>query len=118
MAQLTGIVYIKVNSELLQSTPGATIDVGGYERNAITGHAMYGHTNTLKPSMVTCQIAHSAATDLAAMRDWSNVTLTFECDSGPQYVIARAFLTKPPVLTSGSDSNVALEFMGDISDQS
>lgn len=117
MAQLTGIVYIKVNSELLQSLPNATLDIGGYERAPSKGHSLYGYTEQLKEAMVTCTIAHGASTDLVAMRAWSNVTITFECDSGPQYTVARAFLTKPPVLTAGADSNVALEFMGELADQ-
>jgi hypothetical protein len=117
MAQLTGIVYIKVNSELLQSLPGATLDVGGFERAAVKGYALYGFTEQFKEAMVSCTIAHGANTDLVAMRGWSDVTITFECDSGPTYTVARAFLTKPPVLTAGADSNVALEFIGEVADQ-
>lgn len=117
MAQLTGIVFIKVNSELLQSLPGATLDVGGYNRSAVEGYTLYGYTEQFKSAMVTCTVAHGANTDLTEMSGWKDVTITFECDSGPQYTIANAFVTKPAVLTAGADSNVALEFIGKVADQ-
>lgn len=113
MAQLTGIVYIKIDSLLLQTLPGATLDLGGLERSARNGYSHYGHADSFKESTVTCEVVHGAATDLVALGDTDSATLTFECDSGPIYTIARAFLTMPPVLTGGADSKVDLEFKGE-----
>lgn len=117
MALLTGIVYIKVDSQLLQTMPGATLDVGGFERSARNGYTTYGHSSQVKEATVTCEIVHGAATDLIALRDSSNVTITFECDSGPQYTISEAYMSTTPVLTGGADSKVDLEFKGRIADQ-
>lgn len=112
MAKLTGVVYIKIGSQLLQTLPGATLDIGGPVRNPIMGHTLYGHAEQPKPAVVTCTIAHGADTDLLALSATQSATISFECDSGPVYVIANAFCVNPAVLTSGSDSNVSLEFQG------
>ena len=54
MSKITGIARIKVNGELLESMPGAELDLGGYERTESVGHRVYGYTEKVMPSVLTC----------------------------------------------------------------
>lgn len=112
MAQVTGIVFVKVNGDLLRSKEGAKLMLGGKERTAQTGHSVYGYSEKVVPSQVECTISHLADTDLNALNDTVDATVTFETDTGVVYTVPNSFLTKPPELTGG-DGDVALEFQGD-----
>ena len=112
MAKVTGIVYIKINGELLESMPGATLEFGGVEREPVITTRVAGYTEKVKEAMVSCKIAHTADTDLPKIGETVDSTLEFECDTGTTYVVSNAWLAKPPKL-SGDGEGVELEFMGE-----
>lgn len=112
MAQVTGVVYIKVDGELLRSKEGAKINLGGKERTMQTGHSVYGYSEKVVPSMVEFTLAHTAADDLLDIQDKVDSTLEFETDTGITYIVNNAVCTKPAELTGG-EGDVSLEFSGD-----
>ena len=112
MSQITGIVRVKVDGALLRSKEGAKLNIGGKEREAQTGHAVYGYSEMVVPSSVECTIVHDADTDLIELGNITGATLEFETDTGKTYIIKNAFVTKPPELSGGS-GETPLEFNGE-----
>ena len=112
MAQVTGIVFVKVNGALLRSKEGAKLMLGGKERTAQVGHKLYGYSEKVVPATVEFTLAHVVADDLEGLQDTVDGTVEFETDTGDNYIVANAFSTKPAELTGG-EGDVALEFQGD-----
>lgn len=116
MAKITGIVKITVNGTLQQSKEGASLDLGGYEREMVTGHSVYGFKEKLMPAVITFTIAHGAATKLTDLKDITSATVRFECDSGKTYLITEACVLKTLNL-KGGDGEVEVEMGGSPADE-
>lgn len=110
--KLTGIVRVKLDSDLVRSKSGASLEIGGFNRKAQKGHKVYGHTDEVMESVCTFVIFHAGGDDLRGIANKIDSTLEFETDTGDTYMIPNAFCTKPPKLTGG-DGEVELEFAGD-----
>ena len=106
--------YIKYNSKMLASLPGAKLDIGGNDRAPVIGsNSIHGYSETIKPAMLTCEISLQQGTSLAELKDITGATVTYEADTGQTYVIRNAFVTKTLSVTAGDGGKVALEFAGD-----
>ncbi len=113
MAKKLGKVVIKVDGSQLESLPGAKIDVGGVERTTLLGdNDVLGNYEKPKPSRVECEIAVGKETSMAKIREWDDVTLSCECDTGQQYVIQGAWLTNSPEMTASEGGKIPLVFEG------
>jgi len=113
MGQKLGQAWIKVDGAALESMPGAKIDIGGTERTAVIGgNAVLGFSGKPKQSIVECEIAVGKGTSLAAFRDMTDVTITFECDTGQTYVVRSAWQCNTPTATDGDGGKVPLKFEG------
>lgn len=112
MSKIAGIARIKANGELLESLPGAELDIGGFERELKSGHAVYGHVEKVMPSSVTCTIVWKFETPVEKLRDMVDGVILYEADNGVTYKISNAVLTKTIKLKDES-GEVTLEFGGD-----
>lgn len=113
MAKKLGKAFIKVDGTCLPSLPGAKLDIGGNERTTVVGATtVQGYFETPKPSKLECEVSVGKETKLAEMRDWDNVTVSFECDTGQQYIIQGAWLTNTPEMTASEGGKVPLTFEG------
>jgi len=113
MAKKLGKAIIKVDGKVLESLPGAKLDIGGDERTTVVGaSSVQGFYETPKPSKLECEISVGSATRLADMRSWDNVTIGFETDTGQLYVIQGAWLTNTPEMTASEGGKVPLTFEG------
>lgn len=112
MAKVTGIVKVWINGELVRSKEGATLDMGGHEREMVTGHAVYGYKEKLMPSVLTFTLAHTADYDLGDLQSVVEGTARFECDSGVTYQVTSATVTKT-LSVKGGDGEVEVEMQGD-----
>lgn len=113
MAQLLGRAYIKVDGDLLRSNDGAKIDLGGAMRDVITGsHTVHGFAEKIKASTVECEISLAKGDSLENLRNTTNATITFECDSGQTYIVREAFLMDTLTLTEGEGGKIPLKFGG------
>ena len=112
MAQVTGIVFIKVNGALQRSKEGAKLMLGGKERTPAVGHKLYGYSEKYVAATVEFTTAHVGGDDLQGLQDTVDGTLEFETDTGDTYMIANAFATKPAELSDG-EGDVVWEFTGD-----
>lgn len=110
--KITGIARIKVDGALIESMPGAEIDLGGVEREARTGHRVYGFTEKIMPGSLTCTIVHKASTPLEALRTLTEGLILFETDTGITWKMSNAFCSKT-VKVKDESGEVTLEFQGD-----
>lgn len=118
MSQRLGKAFIKVNGALLESMPGAKLDVGGVKRTAVKGaNSVHGYSEEIETSKVECEISVGKDTKLLDFSAMSSVSVTFECDTGQTFVCKNAFLTEPPVVTAQEGGRVPLKFEGDPADQ-
>jgi hypothetical protein len=118
VSQRLGKAFIKVNGQLLESMPGAKINVGGKKRNPVVGgNNVHGFAEEIVNSTVECEISVSKDTKVLDYAQMDNVTITFECDTGQTFVVKDAFLTEPPELTAQEGGKVPLKFAGQPADQ-
>lgn len=112
MSKITGIARIKVDGELLESIPGAELDLGGYERELKSGHRVYGYTEKVKPSDLQCTIVWKNVTPLEDLRNTVDGLITFESDVGKTYQIENAVILETPKVKDES-GECPLHFGGD-----
>jgi hypothetical protein len=113
-----GKAYLKMDGKLLESMPGATLDLGGDERQPLIGaNAVLGYTEKPKPALLDCKIALGLSTRLEDFRLATNVTITFEADTGQAWNMANAWLVAPPVISDGDGGHIPLKFAAKKADQ-
>lgn len=112
MAQVTGIVTVKIDGLITRSKEGAVLNLGGKERTAIISNGrVVGFAEKGVPAMVTFTLAHVGGDDLVGLQNKVDATIEFETDTGDTYIVRNAFATKPFELTGG-EGDVACEFAG------
>lgn len=109
-----GVVHIRVNGGLLDSEPGASIDIGGAVRTPVLGDGrVIGYSESVKEAVIECVISVGQGTSLAALRDIAGAVATFECDTGQVYTVTNATLADPPKATAGEGGKVPIKLFGD-----
>jgi len=112
MSQITGRAFIRVNGSQLKSRPGATLKLGGFNRNVVNGDdGPHGYTEEVVNPEISCTISHDKNTSLTELAKSTNDSVTFETDSGKTYIMSGSFLTAPPEL-NGQDGGVGLTYAG------
>lgn len=102
-----GMAYIRVDGELLETMPGASIDIGGVERNNVDGdNEVLGFSERPVPAVIECEISMGPHTSLEKIRQITDATVTFECDTGQKYVCANAWVSNTLKATSGEGGKV------------
>lgn len=113
MGKKLGKAWIKVDGKLLETLPGAKLDIGGNERGTVVGaNSVQGFFETPKPGRLECEISVGKDTRLSGMRNWDNVTISFECDTGQQYVGQGWWLTNTPEMTASEGGKIPMTFEG------
>jgi hypothetical protein len=116
--QKVGMAYIKVDGQLLESLPGAKLTLGGVKRTTVLGsNRVLGFSEQPAESMVECEIAVGPNTDLIALGESRDVTITFEPDVGRPYVIRNAWCLDPPSLSDSEGGKAPFKFAGPPADQ-
>lgn len=117
MAKFTGVCIIKLDGNTLRTKPGASLSFGGFERTPVYANgALAGYTEEAVAATVSGTIAHGSDTDVALLTNAVDVTLFFQCDSGPEFQVRQAFASTPPELTGG-EGDLTVEFMGNPAEQ-
>jgi hypothetical protein len=108
MAQITGRATIRVDGQELRSLGGATLNIGGVSREAVTGGGkIHGYREADEASTLECRIAHTRALSLRWLASIESATVEFETDTGVQFLMRGAFTTAVPSLAE-SDGAVDL----------
>jgi len=112
MAQVTGVVILRMDGLALRSKEKATLEMGGSEQTEVFADGeLIGYSSKPVAAKVTATLAHTAESDVAAINNARNVSIEFACDSGVSFLIANAFSCKPPKL-SGGEGDLEVEFAG------
>ena len=113
MAKLLGSADIVVDGDVLQTLPGATLDIGGAVRTARNGtRSVHGFSETIKEATVECEITLPEGYSVKRLHDVTGATISFQCDSGQSYVIREAWCSEPPKINDGDDAKVTAMFAG------
>jgi hypothetical protein len=107
---VTGIIKLYVNGKLQNTVEDPAITLGGKKREIIKGHKIYGPKESLEPGAVKYKIAHMSDTDLDELRNLTDATVKYECDTGPSYLITNGCTTELLELSGGM---VDVEIQGD-----
>jgi len=112
MAKKTSIIFIKVNGKTIEAKPGITVSFGGMEREPVfAAGRVVGYTEKVVNSSLDCSIAHDQNVSIDEARNYTEVTLVAETDTGVQYQCAGAWLASPPELKD-ENGGLSLKFAG------
>jgi hypothetical protein len=112
MAQYLGIVDLVWRGTRIPVEKGAKIKIGGVQNNPVVFGRQVGRAQEWMATEVT------ATTHLARGQRFKDLYETGEgelqviCDTGQTYVIADAFLTERPEITSGEGGKIEMKWMG------
>lgn len=113
MSKYLGRAFVRANGLTIASLPGsAKLNPGGVERSPVVGDfGMLGYTEKPIHAEVECDIAVGADTDLAALQNMVDGTVTFEGDTGQTWIVRKACLAAPINVQSG-DGKASIKFIG------
>jgi len=108
--QVTGKAVIRVDGQELRTLDGASLNPGGEKREAVVGSGkVHGYKEETVAPELECQIAHTADTSLMELGAIVSATITFDTDTGRQFLLREAFATDVPGLKT-KDGTVDLKF--------
>lgn len=112
MSHITGRAFVRVDGKQLKSRPGASLKLGGVNRNTVIGDdGVHGFTEEVVAPGISCTISHDKDTSLKELAAISDASITFEADNGKTYIMSQSWLTAPPELNA-QDGGVPLAFEG------
>lgn len=114
MTQITGKATVRVDGEELLTEVGATLNVGGVEREAQLGpRGVQGYKENPVAPTLQATVQHTGETDIVRLAAITAGTVLFETDTGTTYLLRSAFVTEPPELdTSAGTFNLNFSCMG------
>lgn len=108
--QIAGKVFLTINGQRLRSKEGASLEMGGIEREAvISDSGVDGFMEKFTAPKVDCKVSLTNDIKMADLQAFKDGTLVFETDTGRVYTVTGAWNAKPPKLEKGE---VSLEFGG------
>lgn len=110
--QYFGRAKVYYNGKLLDTLPGAKLNVGGIERKEVVNEYTIGYAEMHKPAMVECEIPYSLATNLDEIKNIAGATIQFSTDNGHTWIVNNAFLREPPMFSGGDGGKIPLKFTG------
>lgn len=112
MSQITGKATVKVDGEELLTDVDATLNVGGFSREAVMGaRGVQGFRESPEAPALTTTVRHTEQLDLLALGRITGASVIFETDTGDAYLLRRAFVTDTVELSSGN-GGVRLNWSG------
>lgn len=112
MAKLLGRATIKWDGNTLRTEKGSKLNMGGVERKPVEGDTVHGYTEEIKAPFIDCNINLAAGDSLQEIKDITDATVCFECDTGQVYTLTNAWSSVPPEITSGEGGKIPVKFYG------
>ncbi|HVJ53451.1 MAG TPA: phage tail tube protein [Aliidongia sp.] len=110
--QRTGRAFVRANGTLYETLDGAKLsNIAGIERSAVTGAAVFGFTEKTAIPTIDCDFAHGPGVSVATLIAMTDVTITFECDSGVTFVLGDAWCSKGGDLAADGSAKLTVQFM-------
>lgn len=101
MKQKTGVVKIRVNSQLVRSKKGAKLTVGGIKRELDEDAAEAVYTESNIAPRVEFTVQHTSDFSIQDFQSITDGTITFECDNGTIFVLDGAVYLEGGELSDG-----------------
>jgi hypothetical protein len=114
---MAGLVFgratLKMDGAAVETEKGASLALGGETRTTRkSSNRVVGYSAEPVEARVECKVLLQDGVTLETFRQATAVTLSFETDTGQQYVVANAWLVEPPKVTDGEGGGVDLIFEG------
>jgi hypothetical protein len=110
--QFLGRVTIRANGRILNSKTGASINLGGIKRNPQKSDTRMGFSEEMMESTVDCEMLLGVGDTIDDLRNFTDGTVTFECDTGQQYVCTNSYVVDPLSIKGGDGGAVPIQFKG------
>ncbi|WP_449246432.1 phage tail tube protein [Desulfarculus baarsii] len=104
MKQKTGIVKIRVNSQLVRSKKGAKLTVGGVKREVDEDAYEAVYSESKIAPRVEFTVQHTSDFSVQDFQSITEGTITFECDNGVIFVLEGAVYLEGGELSDGDVS--------------
>lgn len=105
---VSGRAYITVDGQRLDSKEGSKLIMGGKTREPVmSDDGTVDFMEKPVPGGVECTVKHKAGTSIKWLQSIANATITFETDSGRQFILRGAFVQNSIELANGE---VSLQF--------
>lgn len=112
MTQFLGRATIRANGQVIESAPGAALDLGGTKRVPVTVGNTIGYAEQTAPATLEFETVLKAGQSLDTIRNLKDATVIYEADTGQRFVIRDAFTTDTITLKDGEGGNVAVKMAG------
>jgi hypothetical protein len=110
--QRTGKAWIYINGTLYETASGAKLkSFLGLSREAVTGAEVYGYTEKTVAPGIDGELIHGGTLRLEDLRNVTDATITFKCDTGVTYVLRNAWVKEVGDLDS-SQGTISVSFEG------
>jgi hypothetical protein len=113
MSQYLGRVTLNINGTVIDSRPGASIDLGGVTTTAVVNDQGMGFCEQLKPSRIECEISLRKGTSIEQFRNLRDVTAVYICDTGQRYIVKGGRSVDSLRVTGGEGGRVPLVIEGE-----
>ncbi len=91
----TGRAFIYIDGALYESGDDAKLTgVMGVKRNTVKGAQVYGFTEEVVEATVQASFFHNASISLSAFEALTDITVTFQTDSGPVFTLVNAWTSE------------------------
>lgn len=88
----TGIIFLKINGDLLRAKGSFTYNLGQPLREAIVGHdGVHGYRETPRVPFIEGEITDGADVDVAALQNLTDATVQLELNNGKVIVLRDAW---------------------------
>ncbi|MDR1311927.1 MAG: phage tail tube protein [Burkholderiaceae bacterium] len=117
--KLLGRAYLRVNGVTFASIAGtATLNPGGVERTPVSGDYGYlGYTEKPVNGEIQFDIAIGADTNIDEINRATDVSITFEADTGQVWVMRNGTLGEPAKPAVGDNGKATLRYIGKPTEQ-
>lgn len=102
-----GRATIRVNGQVYDTEPGATILPGGLKNNARQTSDRFYYNQTKIPARMTCRVPITADVSLRQLQELTDAEITFEADTGQTYIMRNAVQTGDVEGADGADGGFA-----------
>lgn len=113
MSRIAGTAIIRVNGTEYDTEDGATLNIGGQEREFKTGNGrVQGFSESTVPAELSCSVRLKGDISPRELADITDATVLFFTDAGHQYMVRRAATSEPPEMDP-NNANVSLRMQGE-----
>ncbi|WP_439640068.1 phage tail tube protein [Nevskia sp.] len=109
-SRILGRATIKVDSRVILSKRGSTLDIGGVKRTPVVGALkVHGFTEEIMAPMLDVKITQTPGFGPEQLRAIADATIVFAGDDGIEYTLVGAFTTDVPKL-SENEGEIEVQF--------